>query len=211
VTGSGTRVGAGVTAVVFDLGNVLIDWDPLPAIAAGVGDEQAAAFFAAEDFDFLTWNHQLDSGMSCAEGEAQVAREHPHWHPHVVAYREHFDRSLIGAVDESVAVLEDLVARDIDVFGLTNWPAELFPVARERFGFLELLHDIVVSGEEGAAKPDPAIFAVLADRVRRPLAACAFTDDRQVNVDAAAAAGLDAFVFTDPQRLRADLVTRGLL
>ena len=211
MSGSDARTGADAAAVVFDLGNVLIDWDPRPAIAAGVGDEQAAAFFAAEDFDFLAWNHQLDSGMSCAEGEAQVARDHPHWHPHVVAYREHFDRSLIGAIDASVAILEQLVARNVDVFGLTNWPAELFPVARERFGFLALLDDIVVSGEEGVAKPDPAIFTVLADRVRRPLAACAFTDDRQDNVDAARKAGLDAFVFTDPQRLRTDLASRGLL
>ncbi len=200
-----------LTAVVFDLGNVLIDWDPRPAIAAGVGAERTTALFAADDFDFGVWNHQLDSGMSNAEAEAQVARDFPHWHPHVVAYREHFPLSLLGPIDGTVAVLDDLAAGGLDLFALTNWPAQLFGHARERFGFLARFGDIVVSGEEGIAKPDPAIFAVLADRVRRPLAECVFVDDRQDNVDAAAAAGMDAIRFTDPDRLRSDLRARALL
>ena len=199
------------TAVVFDLGNVLVDWDPLPAIAAAVGEESAAAFLAAEDLDFFAWNHQLDSGMSFAEAEDQVARDFPHWHPHVRAYREHFEESLLGEVDGTASVLVDLDEKGVSLFALTNWPAELFPYARERFEFLQRFDDVVVSGEEGIAKPDPAVFGILRQRVRRPLEECVFVDDRQDNVDAAAAAGMDAILFTGSDQLRVDLECRALL
>lgn len=199
------------TAVVFDLGNVLVDWDPLPAIAAAVGDESAEAFLAADDLDFYAWNHQLDSGMSFAEAEAQVARDFPHWHRHVTAYRDHFEASLLGEVDGSIAVLVDLDENGVSLFALTNWPAELFPYARDRYEFLQRFDDVVVSGEVGVAKPDPAVFAVLRERVGRPLTECVFVDDRQDNVDAAAVAGMDALLFTSAPRLRADLEARALL
>ncbi len=200
-----------IEAVVLDLGNVVITWDPHPAIAAGVGEDEATRLLTSDDFDFWAWNHLLDSGIPVAEAEEQVARTHPHWHEHVTAYREHFDRSLLGAIDGSVSVVEELVAAGVPVFGLTNWPGELFPVARKRFDFLQLFTDIVVSGDEGCAKPDPQIFAILAGRVGVPLDRCAFSDDRVDNVEAARRAGLDAFVFTDPAQLRTALVTRALL
>jgi 2-haloacid dehalogenase len=200
-----------LTAVVFDLGNVLVDWDPRPAIAAGVGERSASEFLSANDLDFFAWNHQLDAGMTCAEGEAQVARDFPHWHPHVVAYREHFDRSLLGAIDGTVSVVDDLSAAGVDLYALTNWPAELFPFARKRFDFLDRFADIVVSGEVGVAKPDQAVFTILQRRVARPLEACVFVDDRSDNVLAAAAQGMDAIVYTAPTRLRHELEARALL
>ena len=179
------------TAVVFDLGNVLIDWDPRPAIAAGVGAERTTALFAADDFDFGVWNHQLDSGMGNRGGGGSGRSRLPS----LASARRRLPRALPAlparTIDGTVAVLDDLAAGGVDLFALTNWPAQLFGHARERFGFLARFGDIVVSGEEGIAKPDPAIFAVLADRVRRPLAECVFVDDRQDNVDAAAAAGME--------------------
>src|SRR3954453_22542052 len=103
-------------AVVFDLGNVLIRWDPYPALAAGVGAEEAARFLAAEDFDFAAWNHRQDAGRRWADAEAELLRTHPHWHEHASAYRTPFAASLSGAVDENVAVLRDLHAADVPVF-----------------------------------------------------------------------------------------------
>lgn len=196
--------------MVFDLGNVLIRWDPLPALAAGVGVEEASRFLAAEDFDFSAWNHAQDGGRSWPEAEDDVAASHPHWHRHALAYREHFDLSLLGAIEDNVSVLRDLARAGVPLFALTNWSAELFPHAVARFDFLGLFADIVVSGVEGVAKPDPAIFEVLARRMGRPLAECVFVDDSAANVEAATAAGLDAIRFSPDQPLRPRLRDRGL-
>ena len=196
--------------VVFDLGNVLIRWDPRPALAAGVGDAEAARLLAAEDFDFAAWNAAQDAGRSFADGVAEVARSHPHWAEHVAAYGPNFAASITGEVEDTVRVLRDLHGAGVPLVALTNWAAETFPHARERFDFLELFDDIVVSGEERVAKPDPAIFEILARRVGRPLTECVFVDDSPANVEAAAAAGMDAIRFTDTGHLRGDLRARGL-
>jgi 2-haloacid dehalogenase len=189
---------------------VLIGWDPLPAVAAGVGTDEAARFLAADDFDFWAWNHLQDAGRDWDSAEAEVERTHPHWGPHARSYRRHFDLSLVGALEHNVAVLRDLASAAVPVVGLTNWSAELFPDARHRFDFLALFDDVVVSGEVGVAKPDPAIFEVLRDRVGRPLDRCVFVDDSPVNVAAAARAGLDTIHFAEGVDLRAELRDRGL-
>ena len=202
-------VGSVVEAVVFDLGNVLIRWDPMPAVARGVGEDEAARFLAAEDFDFGDWNHQQDAGREWRAAEDAVAASHPHWHPHALAYRAHFAHSLVGPIEENVAIVRDLHAAGVPLTALTNWSAELFPHALERFDFLALFDDIVVSGAEGVAKPDPVVFDLLRERVGRPLDRCVFVDDSAANVEAATAAGLDAIRFTG-EPLRPQLRERGL-
>lgn len=197
-------------AVVFDLGNVLIRWDPHPAVAAAVGEEEATRFLAASDFDFAAWNHAQDEGRAWAEAEREATRSHPHWREHILGYRTNFDRSLLGPVASSVEVLEELHGNGVPLFALTNWSAELFPLARERYRFLALFDDIVVSGDEGVAKPAPEIFEILARRTGHPLDRCVFVDDGPANVAAAREAGLDAILFTDTGHLRGDLRERGL-
>ncbi len=197
--------------VVLDLGNVIVDWDPHAAIAAGVGAEEASRFLAADDFDFRAWNHGPDSGGSWDDAEAEVARTHPHWLPHARSYRAHFAASLRGEVAGTGQVVRDLHAGGVAMWGLTNWSAELYPHAPARFEVLGLLEDVVVSGTEGVAKPDPRVFEVLAARVGLPLARLVFVDDNAANVAAGVAAGMDGIVFTDAVSLRADLVARGLL
>lgn len=196
--------------VVFDLGNVLIDWQPLAAVAAGVGPDEARRFLAADDFDFLAWNHAQDSGRSWDEGEAAVAASHPHWATHARAYRANFAASLVGEVAGSVELVRDLHAAGIPLFGLTNWSAELYPHAPQAYDFLALLDDVIVSGEERVAKPDPRIFEVVAARSGLPLDGLVFVDDRLDNVLAGASVGMDAIVFTDADSLRPELRRRGL-
>ncbi|MGA9746750.1 MAG: HAD-IA family hydrolase [Nocardioides sp.] len=198
------------TAVVFDLGNVLIRWDPRPALAAAVGADEADRFLAADDFDFGRWNAAQDAGRPFDEAEDQVAASHPHWAEHVRGYRPHFAHSLTGPVDDTVGILSDLHAAGVPVYALTNWSAETFPHATDRYGFLDLFEDVVVSGQVGVAKPDQAIFEVLRERVGRPLDECVFVDDSAANVAAADRAGMDAIRFTDTGHLRADLRARGL-
>ena len=196
--------------LVWDLGNVLIDWQPYAAVAAGVGPEEARRFLAADDFDFLAYNHGPDSGLDWDTAEAEVARTHPHWLEHCRAYRAHFAASLVGEVPGSVAIVSDLAAAGIPMWGLTNWSAELYPHAPAAYDFLGLFEDVIVSGVEAVAKPDPAIFEIVRRRTGRPLDRLVFVDDRVDNVAAAAALGMDALLFTDAVALRADLRARGL-
>jgi len=196
--------------LVWDLGNVLIDWQPYAAVAAGVGPEEARRFLAADDFDFLAWNHLQDAGRSWDEGVAEVVHTHPHWAAHARAYRTHFAASLLGEVPGTGAIVRDLAAAGVPMWGLTNWSAELYPYAPATFDVLDLLDDVVVSGREGVAKPDPRVFEIVAERAGLPLDRLAFVDDRADNAAAAAALGMDAIVFTDAATLRADLAARGL-
>ena len=199
-----------IDAVVFDLGNVLITWDPHPAIAKAVGAEQATRFLADEDFGFMAWNHHQDAGRSWDEAERAAVISHPHWEPAIRGYRENYPDSLVGVIEDTVRILHELDAAGIPICALTNWSEELFPVALERFAFLDLFEDIIVSGQEGVAKPDPKIFEILQNRIGRRLADCIFIDDSLWNVQAAVEAGLDAILFTDTGHLRKDLVVRGL-
>ncbi|WP_018155719.1 HAD family hydrolase [Demetria terragena] len=201
-----------VDAVVFDLGNVLIRWDPFRAIAAGVGEERARAFLNHASFDFAAWNHAQDAGRSWVDGEEAAIASHPDLADEIRAYRANFSASLVGPVDDTVAVLRDLHRAEVPLFALTNWSEELFPEAVARFDFLDLFHDIVVSGEEGVAKPDPEIFDVLEGRLRHlgGLEDSIFIDDSETNVLAAERLGMDAIHFTGPGHLREDLRARGL-
>ena len=196
---------------MWDLGNVLVDWVPGAAIAAGVGEAEAAAFLGAHDLDFRAFNHGPDAGQDWDDALAGVERRAPHWLPHARAYREHFAASLVGEVPGTGDLVRALHARGVPMWGLTNWSHELYPHAPARFEVLALLRDVVVSGTEGVAKPDPAVFAVLAGRVDRPLERLLLVDDRAENVEAARAAGMQAVVFTDAATLWADLLARGLL
>jgi 2-haloacid dehalogenase len=197
-------------AVVFDLGGVLIDWDPLRALAITLGEEEARRLLAAEDFDFHAWNVRQDGGRSFADAEAEVARTHPHWADHVRAYFPHYAHSLVGEHAETVAVLREVVASGTPAYALTNWSAETFHHVR-RFGFLEEFTDVVVSGELGLTKPDPEIYYELLRRTGTRPEETFFTDDSARNVAGARAVGLDAVQYTDTAALRRALVERGVL
>ncbi len=198
-----------IAGVVFDLGNVLIAWDPRAAVAAGVGEAEAARFMAAEDFDFLAWNLHQDAGRSWADAMAELQDAHPHWVTHAEAYLAHFPRSLAD-VPGTADVVRDLHAAGVPVYGLTNWSAELFPPATERFEVLALLDHVVVSGEIKAAKPDRRAYETVAERAGQPLDRLVFVDDSPRNVEAAAALGMDAILFTGADDLRRALRERGL-
>jgi 2-haloacid dehalogenase len=196
--------------VIWDLGNVLIDWQPHAAVAAGMGEDEATRFLGAEDFDFLAFNHTLDAGATWAERADELSRTHPHWAEHAAAYRANFPASLVGEVPGTVDILRELHAAGVPMWGLTNWPDEFWPHAPERFVFLALLDGVVVSGTEKVAKPDPAIYELAVSRVGLPAADLVFVDDKRVNVVAATEAGLDGILFTGADDLRAQLRDRGL-
>jgi HAD superfamily hydrolase (TIGR01509 family) len=196
--------------VIWDFGNVLIQWDPRPAIVAGVGDAEADRFLTAEDFDFMAWNHLRDAGGTWDEGEAEVRRTHPHWAEHAAAYRAYFEHSLVGPVPGTAELVTELHAAGVPQLGLTNWSHELYPHAPRLFPVLDLLDDVVVSGTEQVAKPDPAIFEIAVARAGLPAGDLVFVDDKDDNVASAIEFGLDGILFTGADALRLALRERGL-
>ncbi len=201
-----------MTTAVFDLGGVVVVWDPVPAVAAAVGQERAQQFVHGGEFDFWAWNHAQDAGRSFADGEASARATHPHLAEEIAAYRPHFARALRGLVPGTPAILQDLHARGVRLVALTNWSAETFRHAPETYPeVFALFDDVIVSGVEGVAKPDPAIFEVLGRRLGHSIDGVLFVDDAEANVAAARAAGMDAVRFTDAASLSEDLVRRGLL
>jgi len=199
----------GIEGVVFDLGNVLIDWQPEPAIAAGVGADQARDFLAR--FAFREWNHQQDAGRPFAESEAEAIAAHPEWRDHILSYRANFPLSLVREITGTVEIVRDLHSRGVPLYALTNWAAETFHHAEQRYPWLDLFELVVVSGREQLAKPDRRIFEILVEKSGHRADTLLFVDDSEVNVRGARAAGLQAVLFTDPAALHDDLVAAGVL
>jgi len=196
-----------VDAVLYDFGNVLVGWDPYGAFA-GLDRRDVDAFFA--DVDFLVLNHERDAGATWADARARVAASHPHHVALLDRYVEQFPATLTGPVEGSAELVRELHDLGLRLYGLTNWSAELYPHAAPAAPATTLMRDVLVSGREGLAKPDPAIFALAIDRFGLDPARTLFTDDSPANVDAAARLGLRTHLFEDTAGLRAALRDLGV-
>ena len=197
-------------AVVFDLGGVLIDWDPRHLYRKLLADEAAVEEFLATVCT-PEWNAELDRGRPFAEGVAELVERHPEHAATIAAYHERWPEMVAGDIPGTVEVLAELRAAGVPLYALTNWSAETFAIARERFEFLEWFDGLLVSGEERVTKPDPAIFQLLLDRFGLDPTATVFVDDSEANVAAARRLGFDAIRFTGHEELRRELVARRLL
>ena len=194
-----------IETVVFDIGGVLIDWDPRYLYRKVFADEE-------EMDDFLTtvatpeWHGEQDRGRTIEEATALLLDEHPHYGAEIEAFYGRWDEMFGGPIEGGVRVLREVRERDLPLYALTNWPAEVFPLARERWEFLDWFDDIVVSGEERAAKPAREIYDVLVGRTGLDPATTVFIDDREANTRAARDLGFVAIEFRDGPSLREDLV-----
>jgi 2-haloacid dehalogenase len=196
--------------VVFDLGGVLIDWNPRHLYRKLIEDEAIIEWFLAE-VCHTAWNEEQDRGRSFAAAIEEAAARHPEYRPLIEAYFERWAEMMAGEIEGSVAILEELKSAGYELHALTNWSAETFPHARERFTFLEWFESILVSADVSLIKPDPAIFQLLLERIGRTPAECIYIDDNPKNVASAAALGFDAIAFRSAAQLRAELEGRGLL
>lgn len=199
-----------VRAVVFDLGGVLIDWDPRRLYRKLLPDERAVEELLSTVCT-QAWNERQDAGRSLAEGTAELIALHPHRADLIRCYYDRWDEMLGGALDGTVAILEELDRAGVPLYALTNWSAETFARGRGRFGFLDRFRDVVVSGQEGLIKPDPRLYRLLLARHDLAPGEALFIDDNPKNVEGARAVGMHAHHFRDPDALRAELVRRGLL
>lgn len=201
-----------VDFVVFDIGNVLIRWEPLPALEPVVGRERADAFLAEAAIDFHGRNLRADGGTPWSEIVAELTEHDAAVGEVGQAYVDHYADAIREPIDGTVAILRELHEAQVPLFAVTNFSAELFPIARELHDFLELFEEIIVSGEEGVTKPDPEMWEILEEVTRHigGLEDAVFIDDSSANVMSAEQAGLDALLFTDPDTLRDELLLRGL-
>jgi 2-haloacid dehalogenase len=197
--------------VLFDLGAVLIDWNPRylyrPLFQ---GDEAAMEHFLAEIAP-PWWNLEIDAGKSFDQAVAERCAVHPAHAEMIALWRDGWEQMLQKEIAGTVAILGELRNKGHRLHALTNWSAETFPIARRRYEFLQWFENIVVSGEVGMAKPDPRIFALTIERCGLNPARTVFIDDSPRNVEAGRNAGLHALHFRDPEQLRVDLTRLGML
>ena len=196
--------GSAPGAVVFDLGGVLIDWNPRYLYRKLFED-------AGEMEDFLAtvchsaWNLRQDAGRPVAEAAAEAKALHPDKAALIEAYYGRWPEMLNGAIDGTVAILAEIKDQGTPLYALTNWSAETFPHARSRFGFLDWFRAIVVSGDIGMIKPDADIYEFLLATHGLTAAETVFIDDKGENVEAARALGFQGIRFTEPESLRTAL------
>ena len=198
------------STIVFDLGGVLIDWDPRKAYRQLGGTEAEIDFFL-EHVATSEWNHQFDAGRPFAEGIAERKARFPEHADWLDAWWSAWPEMLVGPIQDTVEVLAECRQLEVPLYALTNWSAETFPIARQRFDFLSWFDGIVVSGEVELAKPDPAIFQRLVTDFDIEPTEAVFIDDVPKNVDAARALGFHAIHFTSATALRSELADLGVL
>ncbi|WP_267220549.1 HAD family hydrolase [Dyella silvae] len=199
-----------VDTVIFDLGNVLIGWNPRRLYRQLFDDEAEMEWFLREVCS-SAWNEQQDAGRSWAEGTALLRAQFPEHAVLIDAYHLRWEETLLGPIEESVALLAALRERGVRLLALTNWSQETFPVAMQRYAFLQWFEGIVVSGDEKLIKPDPRIYQRLLDRYGVDPATALYIDDSARNVAAAEALGMHGWWFRDPAGLSERLQQLGLL
>jgi len=197
--------------VVFDLGGVLIDWDPRHLYRKLFsGDDAAMEHFLATVCTH-EWHRHHDAGRPMAETTRLLIEQHPDKAELIDAFRLRAGEMIGGAIGGTVEILGELHRAEVPLYALSNWPAETFPLARERFDFLDRFAGILISGDVAVIKPDPHIFALLAERFAIDPQHAVFIDDVEANTAAADRLGFHAIRFTGAAALRQELAALGLL
>jgi 2-haloacid dehalogenase len=197
-------------AVVFDIGRVLYDWNLRYLFEKLIADPAELDWFLA---NVITdeWHFQADGGRPLAEMLPERISQFPDHRALIEAYPARFNETLPSAIPGTHALVRRLAHAGVPLYGLTNFGAEFWAGFRPTAPLFDLFADVVVSGEERCAKPEPRIYEIAEARFGQPPGALFFTDDNAANVAAAARRGWQAHLFTDAEALEAQLVSSGLL
>lgn len=196
--------------IIFDIGMVLIQWDPRYLYRKMFTDETKMEWFLA-NVCHSAWNLEQDRGRSFAEAVKLITPHHPEYAAEIDAYDKRWAEMIPGVIKGSVDILETLHKKGAPLYAITNWNQHKFNETKMNYPFLNFFRDIVVSGDEKLIKPDPAIFEICLKRNNLKAAECLFIDDSEKNVRGAEAIGMQAHHFTTAETLRADLKKRNLL
>lgn len=197
--------------MVFDVGGVLLDWNPRHLYRKLFPGREAEMEAFLAEICTQAWNERQDCGRPFADGVAELTAQYPDKADLITAYDLRWEEMVPGAFEDTVALLHALKARCCPVFALTNFSAEKFRLMRKRFAFFDVFDGLAVSGEIGAIKPDVAIFDHLCDAFGLSPPETVFIDDTQVNVAAAEGLGFQALHFRSAGLLATDLKRLGLL
>jgi len=200
----------GRRVAIFDLGGVLLEWNPRHLYRKLFNGDDAAMEDFLANVCTAEWNERQDAGRTFAEGTRELLPRHADKVALIEAWGKRFGEMIPGPIEGTVDVLSDLRARNVPLYGVSNWSAETFPPQRARFPFLSWFEDIVVSGEVGFIKPDPRIFQILLDRNGIAPESAVFIDDVEPNAQAATRLGIHGIHFRSPDQLRRDLAAVGL-
>lgn len=190
--------------IIFDFGNVLVQWHPELVYGDYFGDEAKAWWFLRHVAD-NEWRLRIDAGESSETCIRELQQRQPEYAEAIELYRSKWREMLTDEVPGMRELLHQLSTVNYQLYGLTNWSMESFPEAREHFGILQMIDRYVVSGAEGYVKPDPRLFQVLLDRYGLRAEECIFIDDNPDNVAAARNMGMRGIVFTNAESLRKEL------
>lgn len=194
-----------INTIIFDLGAVLIDWNPHYLYRKLFADEQEMTTFLA-NIATPDWNEEQDAGRSLQEGTDLLVARHPQHEENIRAFYGRWDEMLGDPIEGTVEIFKLLKdSNKYLIYALTNWSAETFPVALKRFGFLNWFDGIVVSGTEKMRKPNPEFYRLLLNRYNVNAKDALFIDDNLRNVIAAEKIGIKSIHFQSPQKLRREL------
>ena len=194
-----------IHAIVFDFGGVLINWDPHRLFNKYFDNDKQAIDNFLEEINFSAWNLSQDNGYPFTQAVTDLSAQFPQYAHLIRAYDEEWVESITGLIPETIEILRRLKSTGYQLYGLTNWSKEKFPIVRQKYEFFNIFEDIVVSGEVKLVKPDPAIFQLLLRKIHRQPEECLLVDDSLNNIQAAQKMGFSTIHFTSPPQLESEL------
>jgi 2-haloacid dehalogenase len=197
-------------ALIFDLGNVLYHWEPYRVYKDFFPTRQAIDVFLKE-INFPAWNAEQDKGRSFADGVAILSAQFPHYSHLIQVYDEHWEDSNAGSIEGTVELVYKLKQAGYPLYLLSNFSCEKFPLIQQRYDFLQIFDDMIISGEHNLVKPDPAIYRLTLKRINRIAPECVFIDDSLPNIETAKGLGFQAIHFVSPEDLKTALYSMNIL
>lgn len=199
-----------INTIIFDLGAVLIDWHPYHLYRKVFTDEAEMEHFI-ENICTSAWNEEQDAGRTLAEGTEALIKQFPEHEEKILLYYGRWVEMLAGPIQGTVNIFKQLKdSGNYKIYALTNWAAETFPIAQEKFDFLHWFDGVVVSGTEKMRKPFPEFYQLLLDRYTVKPEEALFIDDNLRNVEAGRKLGIDSIHFITPEQLAEELKKRGV-
>jgi 2-haloacid dehalogenase len=197
-------------AIIFDLGGVLVDWNPRHLYKKLLAEDPDFVEWFLSNVCTPEWNALQDAGRPFAEAVAELVARYPDYESLISAFHIRWEEMVAGTIEPAVAILAELRRAGYPLYALSNWSAETFVLMRDRFEFLSWFKAVIISGEIKLIKPDPRIYRLLLDKIDRRAGECLFIDDSLPNVLAARDLGFKTIHFQSAELLREELERMGI-